>query len=140
MLRSAGRWARPGKRFFMNRSEGQSGEPVWKKLLEEREKKDKMVEEEMESQRNIRHELINEANRVYEKELSRYKGTREEQIAQLEASRARWAWTTAILSRLYFDVYKAKSVIPWYLVTLLVAYAVYSCSFMASMDRGEIAY
>eukprot|EP01059_Diplonema_ambulator_P017026 TRINITY_DN29021_c0_g1_i1.p2 TRINITY_DN29021_c0_g1~~TRINITY_DN29021_c0_g1_i1.p2 ORF type:complete len:109 (+),score=30.50 TRINITY_DN29021_c0_g1_i1:144-470(+) len=108
--------------------------------MKKRAEAQEVVDELLEDQRSVRNDLYRQANEEYEAELKRYKGTREEQIAQLNAAREREDMFIRFKEWLYFALYRAKSILPFYFMFLVVAFYLYSITFMRSMDRALTHY
>eukprot|EP01064_Diplonema_japonicum_P032921 TRINITY_DN6335_c0_g1_i1.p1 TRINITY_DN6335_c0_g1~~TRINITY_DN6335_c0_g1_i1.p1 ORF type:complete len:141 (+),score=31.57 TRINITY_DN6335_c0_g1_i1:54-476(+) len=113
---------------------------AWDELLKERDKMRVKVDDAIEDQKTVRDDLYEEANRELERDLKRFKGTREEQIAQLQAERERGDAVTRVKEWLYFQFYHFKSILPLYFMCLAAAFFLYSITFMRSMDRSIANY
>ena len=94
----------------------------------------------VEQDKIMRNETYDQANRDLEVELAKYKGTQEEKIAQMLAARQRGQWLVTLKMQWYWALYRGKQLLPMYGLFMLIAWAIYTCSFMRSNDKVLQSY
>eukprot|EP00754_Rhynchopus_humris_P045975 Rhum_TRINITY_DN545_c0_g1::Rhum_TRINITY_DN545_c0_g1_i1::g.1560::m.1560 len=112
----------------------------WEEMLENRASQANIQMGLVEQDKIMRNQTYEQANLDLEAELSKYKGTQEEKIAQLLAARQRGQWLVNLKMQWYWVLYRGKQLLPMYCLFMLIAWAIYSCSFMRSNDKVLQSY
>eukprot|EP01060_Flectonema_neradi_P033165 TRINITY_DN5484_c0_g1_i2.p1 TRINITY_DN5484_c0_g1~~TRINITY_DN5484_c0_g1_i2.p1 ORF type:complete len:149 (+),score=28.35 TRINITY_DN5484_c0_g1_i2:57-449(+) len=90
---------------------------------------------------SVRETLYKEAEEQFEKELSKFKGTREEQLAQYQADNEKNREKIERRTRIKTAIQDfLSSVFPIYLLIMIASAFFWSASFFSSMDNGPQYY